>query len=80
MKLIDLVIKLLNVQNQETRQILIWPKCVFVFLNRKDLEQSSKILFNHESLTIGGAIIKTELSASGVTLSCRVVNISRANK
>ena len=59
---------------------MTWPKFIFVFLNWKDLEQNLKLTYNHESLTLGGAIIKKELSASGVTLSCRVVNISLANK
>ena len=56
-----------------------WPD-IGVFLNWKDLEHNSKLTYNHESSSIGGAIIKKELSASGVSLSCRVVNISLANK
>ena len=35
----------------------------------KDLEQNLKLTCNHESSTLGGAIIKKELSAGGVTLS-----------
>ena len=80
MKLLDLVIKLLNFKNQETRKILTWLKFIGVFLNWKYLEQNLKLTYNHESSTIGEAIIEKELSANGVTLSCRVVNISPTNK
>ena len=80
MKLLDLVIKLLNFKNQEIRKILTWPKFIGVFLNWKYLEQNLKLTYNHESSTLGGAIIEKELSANGVTLSCRVVNISPTNK
>ena len=80
MKLLDLVIKLLNFKNQETRKILTWLKFIGVFLNWKYLEQNLKLTYNHESSTIGGANIEKKLSANGVTLSCRVVNISPTNK
>ena len=80
MKLLDLVIKLLNVKNQETRKILTWPKIISVFLNWKDLQHNLKLTYNNESSSIDGAIIKKGLSASGVSLSCRVANISLANK
>ena len=80
MKLLDLPIKFLNFKNQETRKIFTWPKCIFVFLSWKVLEQNLKLTHNHKSSILGGAIIKKELSASGITLSCRVVNISVANK
>ena len=80
MKLLDLVIKLLNFKNQETRKILTWLKFIGVFLNWKYLEQNLKLTYNHESSTIGGVNIEKKLSANGVTLSCRVVNISPTNK
>ena len=70
MKLLDLVINLLTFKNQETRKLLTWPKFIGVFVNRKYLEQNLKLTYNHESSTLGGAIIKTELLASGVTLTC----------
>ena len=31
MTLLDLVIKLLNFENQETKKILTWPKCIAYF-------------------------------------------------
>ena len=80
MKLLDLVVKLLNFKSQKPRKILTCSKCIFVFLNWKNLEQNSKLTYNHESSRLDGAIIKKQLSATGVTLSCRVVNISLANK
>ena len=58
MKLLDLVITLSNFKNQETRKILTWPKCIGIELNWKNLEQNSEVTYNHESSTLGWAVIK----------------------
>ena len=62
MKLLDLVIKLTNFENQETRKTLTWPKWTGIELDWKNLEQNSELIYNHESSTLGWAIIKNRTS------------------